>query len=91
MIKVNMDERKIWAIGMGVCVWSIAVVEGLRNQRLRSFAAKLQTSASGPTNLRLAFFFFKLYFLLFHLSFLLNLSLSLSFLKCKSCAERMKG
>ena len=36
----------------------IAVVEGLRDQILRSDAAKFWISISGPTNFRLAFFFF---------------------------------
>ena len=36
----------------------IAVVEGLRDQRLRFDAAKLQTSVSGPTNFCLAFILF---------------------------------
>ena len=36
----------------------IAVVEGLRNQGLRSDEAKRRTSVSGPTNFRLAFFLF---------------------------------
>ena len=34
----------------------ITVVEGLRDQRLRSDAAKLQTSVSGPTNFLLGLF-----------------------------------
>ena len=36
----------------------IAVVEGLRDQILRSDTAKFWTSIYGPTNFRLAFFFF---------------------------------
>ena len=36
----------------------IAVVEGLRDQRLRSDAAKLWTVVSGPANFSLAYFLF---------------------------------